>query len=753
MAASPPPGTDDAHEGAHDNAPAPTSMDPPSPSVSMFVASVDIGTDTVVAAFGERAAPSFQCTLVPNEVSSLATPSAVHFGSANHCEASTPQARNIGDAAKSAMRVTPLSGISGLPLLLANKEAYDRAPDAGVEVDGEGAVYINGEHFCAQQCLGAMLASMRRHAERASASAAPGAQTEISRWVLAAPPAVGTNAKAKLLDAAAVAGLGENVDVVDSIDAAASVYAPTHRAPAGSPPKKVLIVDVGYAFTSAGVYELPSEGAPVRKSLAHAVVGARDLDRELHKLLSDDLQKKHACKVELRTKAARRLMDEVVKAKKILSTIAQATVELECFGEDSKDYRLPITRSAFEEAVADQVKVIAAVVAEAIESSGVPAEELDAVEGIGGATRVPCVIDAVARAASVSPPLGRMLDSASCVAQGAVFMAQADPADRPFAPAKEAPVLRTSCSDEQREALRSHTARLADDVLARLTAREDELQKVDEDAAARGEAFNALEAYVLEMKGVLSGGRAHGNKLEAARSLLDSAEDWCYSDDSEAANTEQLTAKLAELRSGVEEACPDYFDAVREDRERLEATLKAESEAEAARVKLEGKDDHDQRRLKYPERMKKVMLNKDEGVGLFKDGNMEVAISRWDKALDHCEKFVDVSPEQQAEISSVKLSLFLNKSQANLKLATEISLKRAEEAATSALEIDGMNSKALYRRAAAREKSGKYAEAKADLKAHPDQEDTAVIALTKRVDAQIARQAKKEKQVYGNMFG
>ena len=124
-------------------------------------------------------------------------------------------------------------------------------------------------------------------------------------------------------------------------------------------PSRVLIVDVGYAFTSAGVYELPAEGVPTRLSLAHDSVGARDLDRTLWEHCAAELQAKHGTRVAPRTKPARRLMEEVVKCKKILSTIASCSLELECFGEEERDIRLGLTRAQFEEMAETHVERVA----------------------------------------------------------------------------------------------------------------------------------------------------------------------------------------------------------------------------------------------------------------------------------------------------------------------------------------------------------------------------------------------------------
>ena len=79
-------------------------------------------------------------------------------------------------------------------------------------------------------------------------------------------------------------------------------------------------------------------------------------------------------------------------------------------------------------------------------------------------------------------------------------------------------------------------------------------------------------------------------------------------------------------------------------------------------------DDHDNRRLPKKRRMEIVMKNKAEANELFGDGNYKFAAARYTKALSHCAKFVDLSPDDIEEVNGVKLSLNLNLALAYIKL-------------------------------------------------------------------------------------
>lgn len=58
--------------------------------------------------------------------------------------------------------------------------------------------------------------------------------------------------------------------------------------------------------------------------------------------------------------------------------------------------------------------------------------------------------------------------------------------------------------------------------------------------------------------------------------------------------------------------------------------------------------------------MRLVVKNKEEGNELFKGGNYRPAAARYHKALTHCSKFFDLSPDDEKEVQVLKVSLYLN---------------------------------------------------------------------------------------------
>ena len=288
------------------------------------------------------------------------------------------------------------------------------------------------------------------------------------------------------------------------------------------------------------------------------------------------------------------------------------------------------------------------------------------------------------------------------------------------------------------------------------------MAKKDAAAAARGAVRNELEGFVLETRG-LPQRRKHGSLVDASalNPLLDAAEEWLYSEEAEEASVEVLTSKFDELKTAVDGVTAKYREAVAAEKEAEEKALEAASAAAAAERAANGDDeDHDQRKLKFPDRMRLVVKNKEEGTELFKGAvdntQYRSACARYNKALTHAVKFHDISPQQKEEVDGIKLSLHLNIAMCWLKITDAANnLEQAIRACDEALGLDEKSVKALYRRATAREQKGMYDEAKADLKKvlELDPEDKSAPKLMTRVEAQIKRQKDKEKKVYGRMFG
>ena len=163
-------------------------------------------------------------------------------------------------------------------------------------------------------------------------------------------------------------------------------------------------------------------------------------------------------------------------------------------------------------------------------------------------------------------------------------------------------------------------------------------------------------------------------------------------------------------------------------------------------------EDHDMRRLQTKRRMEIMLKNMKEANELFSDGNYRHAAARYAKALMHCSKFFDLTPEEEEDVRATKLSLHLNMALAYLKLEK---MDNAHRSCDEALALDAKSVKALYRRATVLYQKRKFDDAASDLKEAGAlaPEDKAVKKLQRLVDQQRANQKKKEKAMAKKMFG
>jgi len=88
----------------------------------------------------------------------------------------------------------------------------------------------------------------------------------------------------------------------------------------------------------------------------------------------------------------RRLRTQAEKAKRILSSSAQTTIEVDSLAE-SEDFSLTITRAKFEELCMSQFKETIPPVEKVLKDSGMAKNAIHDVVLVGGSTRIPKVIE------------------------------------------------------------------------------------------------------------------------------------------------------------------------------------------------------------------------------------------------------------------------------------------------------------------------------------------------------------------------
>merc|ERR1719253_1426366 len=188
----------------------------------------------------------------------------------------------------------------------------------------------------------------------------------------------------------------------------------------------------------------------------------------------------------------------------------------------------------------------------------------------------------------------------------------------------------------------------------------------------------------------------------------------------EATTLAMYTEHFDKLKQQVEEHGAEFFAKKQKEKEAKDKMMDEEAEKERQRRQDCGmNDDKDDRKMAKSERIKMASKNKEEGNTVFKAGNLEDAAARYQRSLQHLNKFymLDLSDDDKAEADAITLSVQLNLAQVYLKLAAQTEkdsgkdkaeevYKKAKTAAEEALTIEAENAKGQFRKATAMEKLG-----------------------------------------------
>ena len=138
---------------------------------------------------------------------------------------------------------------------------------------------------------------------------------------------------------------------------------------------------------------------------------------------------------------------------------------------------------------------------------------------------------------------------------------------------------------------------------------ERELEEKDKKLKLLEEAKNTLEAFIYELKDKsLSNEKLLPSNI--VKPLLDVEEAWLYSDEGfNCTDPTVFHTRLSTITSNIRTSCPEYYKSVEEAKALLEAQLEEESKKAEAEKANDVEEDHDFRKMKFPDRMR-IMLKK-----------------------------------------------------------------------------------------------------------------------------------------------
>jgi len=222
-----------------------------------------------------------------------------------------------------------------------------------------------------------------------------------------------------LIDAAAIANLNV-LRLINDTTATALGYGITKSdLPEAENPRHVVFVDAGHADFSVAVVAYSKGQLNVKSTAYEQNLGGRDIDYALVEHFAEEFKTKYKIDVMNNPKATFRLTAGCEKLKKVLSANSEAPLNVESIVTDV-DASSKLTREQFEGLISHVLDRIPAPLERALKDSGITIDQVDAVELVGGTSRVPAVRQ---RIQNVFPTktLSFTLNQDEAVARGATF--------------------------------------------------------------------------------------------------------------------------------------------------------------------------------------------------------------------------------------------------------------------------------------------------------------------------------------------
>ncbi|KAK5944466.1 adenyl-nucleotide exchange factor sse1 [Knufia obscura] len=376
----------------------------------MSVVGIDLGSQSTKIGVARNKG----IDIITNETSNRQTPSLVGFG---------PKSRYLGENAKTQEISNLKNTISSLKRLVgrslndpevAIEQEYITAPliDINGQVGAEVTYRGEKQRYTAVQLLAMYLGKIRDTASKEL-------KLPVSDVVLSCPPWFTDAQRRAMLDASQVANL-KLLRLINDNTAIALGWGITKTdLPEGdAKPRRVMFVDIGYSDYTCSIVEFRKGELAVKSTVCDRHFGGRNFDKALVDHFGKEFKEKFKVDINTNAKAKLRVAAAVEKLKKILSANSAAPLNIESLMED-KDVRATLKREELEEFVKPLLDRVTVPLEQALAEAKLKVEDIDAIEMVGGCTRVPSIKDAIAK--FYGKPLSFTLNQDEAIARGCAF--------------------------------------------------------------------------------------------------------------------------------------------------------------------------------------------------------------------------------------------------------------------------------------------------------------------------------------------
>jgi len=377
------------------------------------VIGIDLGSKDSVAAYVGKGVVD----IVQNEMSSRKTTTMVSF---------TDQQRLLGDQALAQFKSNFRNSCRNFRHLMGRgmdapdmeKEKFwsscELAQSSDLGFVGYNVKYKNEPQvFSATQVCAMFLTKIKEVTES-------WCEAKVSDVVIAVPSYYTDVHRRAVMDAAEIAGL-HVLRLINEHTATALTYG-IYRSNEfeEKTPTTVVFVSLGHSTFFCSVVQFVKGKLIVLSEASDHSCGGRDMDEVLIRHFAAEFDKKYKTDVLSNKKSLLKMEDAVEKTKKILSSNAEAAINVECLYEDY-DLHGTIGRDVFEELCTPMMSKVNAVVDQAIKACNIPLEDIHFVEIVGGASRVPWVQKLLVE--KLGKELSKTVNADEAVARGAALQA------------------------------------------------------------------------------------------------------------------------------------------------------------------------------------------------------------------------------------------------------------------------------------------------------------------------------------------
>ncbi len=364
---------------------------------------IDLGTTNSCVAIYEGK----NTTVIPNSEGKKTTPSVV---------AITTNGIKIGESAKRQSITNPKQTIFSIKRFIGEnysemKQIAEVMPYQlqGLPPDGKLVVLIGDKQYTPQEISAYILQKMKKTAEEYFG-------TEISEAVITVPAYFSEKQRQATKEAGLIAGL-EIKRILNEPTAAALAFGIKNNTQG-----KTVVFDLGGGTFDISILDCGNEFYEVLATCGNTHFGGDDFDHAIMSWLIDEFRKDYQVNLWEFSEAVQRIKEAAERAKIELSTNEITEINIPyLIPVDSIPRHLlrTLTRAKFEELIATLVEQCYQPCAQAIQTAGISASEIDHVLLVGGSTRIPAIQKMVRNYFGIEP--SKSSDPDEIVAIGAAL--------------------------------------------------------------------------------------------------------------------------------------------------------------------------------------------------------------------------------------------------------------------------------------------------------------------------------------------